>query len=58
MKRQLQGIALILFGVLLAVFALFNPWLPIVDSYIADFANYASFIVGVIGLFFVFKKDK
>ena len=58
MKRQLQGIALILFGVLLAVFALFNPWLPIVGSYIADFANYASVIVGVLGLFFVFKKEK
>lgn len=58
MKRQLQGIALILFGILLAVFALFNPWLPIVGSYIADFANYASVIVGVLGLFFVFKKEK
>lgn len=39
MKKQLQGIALILFGTLLAVFALFAPWLPIVDSYIADFAT-------------------
>ena len=58
MKRQLQGIALILFGILLAVFALFNPRIPILDLYVATFANFASVIVGVLGLFFVFKKEK
>lgn len=57
MKKQLQGIALILFGILLAVFALFDPWLPIIDSSIADFANYASVVMGIIGLILVFKKE-
>lgn len=57
MKKQLRGIALILFGILLAVFALFGPWLPIVGRYIADFANYASVVVGIIGLVLVFKKE-
>ena len=58
MKRQLQGIALILFGILLAVFALFNPRIPILDLYVATFANFASVAVGIIGLILVFKKDK
>ena len=58
MKRQLQGIALILFGILLAVFALFGPWLPIVGRYVADFANYSSVVVCIIVLVLVFKKDK
>lgn len=57
MKKQLQGIALILFGILLAVFALFDPWIPIIGSYIADFANYASLAVGIIGLVLMFKKE-
>ena len=58
MKKQLQGIALILFGILLAVFALFNPRIPILDLYVATFANFASVTIGIIGLILVFKKDK
>ena len=57
MKTQLKGIALILFGILLALFALFDPWLPIIGRYAGDFANYASVVVGIIGLVLVFKKE-
>ena len=58
MKNQMQGIALILFGILLACFALFNPIISIVDLYVAPFANFAGVLVGIVGLVMVFRPDK
>lgn len=58
MKNQMQGIALILFGILLACFALFDPIIPIVDLYVAPFANFAGVLVGIVGLVMVFRPDK
>ena len=58
MKKKVQGISLILFGILLECFALFNPVIPIIDLYVAQFSNFAGILVGVVGLIMVFKSDK
>ena len=56
MKRQLQGIALILFGVLLAVFGVVLA--PNVQGDYDVLPGILGIIVGVIGLFFVFMKTE
>ena len=57
MRRQLQGISLLLFGILLALFALVNPWIPIIDDLLGTFSGYASIICGIIGVILALKKD-
>ena len=57
MKKQLQGISLILFGILLALFALVNPWIPIIDDLLGTVSEYASIICGIIGVILALKKD-
>ena len=57
MRRQLQGISLILFGILLALFALVNPWIPIIDDLLGTISGYASIICGIIGVIKKKKKD-
>ena len=56
MRKQLQGISLILFGILLAVFALSGYHIPLVRSF-DNFACYASIVFGVVGLILVFKDS-
>lgn len=57
MKKQLQGIALILFGILLMLAAVVSPWIPIIDdiTYPAFFLGLAA---GIAGLIFCFQKPK
>ena len=50
MRKQLQGLSLILFGILLALFALVNPWIPIIDDLLGTVSGYASIICGIIGI--------
>lgn len=57
MRRQLQGISLILFGILLALFAQVNPWIPIIDDLLGTVSGYASIICGIIGVILALKKD-
>ena len=57
MRRQLQGISLILFGILLALFAQVNPWIPIIDDLLGTVSGYASIICGIIGVILVLNKD-
>ena len=57
MRKQLQGISLLLFGILLALFALVNPWIPIIDDLLGTFSGYASIICGIIGVILALKKD-
>lgn len=57
MKKQLQGISLILFGILLALFALVNPWIPIIDDLLGTVSGYTSIICGIIGVILALKKD-
>ena len=58
MKKQLQGIALILFGVLLMMFSMIDPWIPIVDDLFTPIAFWAGLVSGIIGLVLSFQKDK
>ena len=57
MRKQLQGISLILFGILLALFALVNPWIPIIDDLLGTVSGYASIICGIIGVILALKQD-
>ena len=57
MQKHLEGIALILFGILLMIYASLNPWIPIIGSYIVDIACYGGLIAGIGGLYVIFKKD-
>lgn len=58
MKKQLQGISLILFGIMLMLFSMFDPWMPIFDDGLTKPAFWLGFVFGVIGLVYSFKKDK
>lgn len=57
MKTQLKGIALLLFGNLLMLFSIVDPWIPVIDvpSLLAWPSGLAC---GVVGLVFVFKKER
>ena len=57
MKKQLQGISLILFGILLMIFSMVDPWLPIIDDSLTPIAFWAGMLCGIAGLVFSFKKE-
>lgn len=56
MKKQLQGIAFILFGMLLALIATVDPWVPIVGG-VQPLLLLLAVILGIIGLVFSLSKD-
>ena len=57
-KKQLQGIALILFGILLVLFGVTNDtWIPIIDGLFYSALPWLGLIIGIIGLVFSFSKD-
>lgn len=56
MKRQVQGIAFILFGMLLALIAAVDPWVPIVGG-VQPLLLLLAVILGIIGLVFSLSKD-
>ena len=58
MKKQLQGIALILFGILLMLVALIDPWIPFIDDIGSDIVLWLGVASGIAGLVFTFKKEK
>lgn len=57
MNKQLQGIALILFGILWMLAAVVSPWVPVIDD-----ITYPAFILGlsagIAGLVFVSKSQR
>lgn len=57
MKNQLQGIALLLFGMLLMLVALIDPWIPIIEDIGPNVFLLAGLVSGIIGLVFSFRKD-
>ena len=57
MRKQLQGISFILFGILLALFAFVDPWIPILDSVLSKVAGYACLVFGIIGLILALRKE-
>lgn len=56
MKKQLQGIAFILFGILLALIAAVDPWVPIAGG-VQTLLLLLGLILGILGLVFSFSKD-
>lgn len=58
MKRQLQGIALILIGILLAIFAIIDPWLLVLGGDVGRaLIPVVSVAVSIIGLILCFKGN-
>ena len=57
MRKQLQGISFILFGILLALFAFVDLWIPILDSVLSMVAGYACLVFGIIGLILALRKE-
>ena len=59
MKNQLRGIALILIGILLAIFTIIDPWLPILGG---DFGRIMITVMSVVfsiaGLVLCFRKEE
>ncbi len=59
MKTQLRGLALILIGIQLAVFAVIDPWLPVLGGDAGRvLIPTASVIVSIIGLVLCFKSKE
>jgi hypothetical protein len=50
MKHPLTGISLILFGILLVLFSLADPWVPVLDSALTPIALWAGLACGIAGL--------
>lgn len=62
MKKQLQGIAFILFGILLALAGVANnTWVPMMDHSIGEIFSlillWLGLILGIIGLAFSLSKN-
>ena len=59
MENQLRGIGLILIGILLAIFSVIDPWLPILGGDVGRvLMPVLSLVVSVIGLWLCFKRKK
>lgn len=58
MKKQLQGIAFILFGILLILFGVTNDtWIPIIDGLFYPALPWLGLLLGIVGLAFCLSKD-
>ena len=58
MKNQYRGIALILIGIQLAIFAVIDPWLPVLGGDVGRvLIPAASVAVSVAGLILCFKNE-
>lgn len=58
MKNLFRGIALILVGIQLAIFAVIDPWLPVLGGDLGRvLIPVLSVIVSIAGLILCFKKD-
>ncbi|MGI6180889.1 MAG: hypothetical protein ACOYIE_02285 [Agathobaculum sp.] len=56
MKKQLQGIGMILFGMLLLWFSEIDPWVPIVEG-LGTVSLWGGLVAGIIGVVLLFRKD-
>ena len=50
MKHPLAGISLILFGILLVLFSLADPWVPVLGTLLTPIALWAGLACGIAGL--------
>ena len=58
MKKQLQGISLLLFGMIWMMFSIIAPWIPIIEGVLSELAPFIGMGFGIIGLIFSFSKEK
>lgn len=57
MKKQLQGISLILFGFLMMLFSMLDPWIPILGDALTILVPWIGVFCGIVGLVFSFSKE-
>ena len=57
-KKQLQGISLILFGIILEIYAMIDPWVPIFEGVLTVVSLYGGVVSGIVGLIFSFKSKE
>lgn len=57
MRRQLQGIAMILFGMSCLLWGLYDPWLPLVGDILTKSAPWLGPLFAVAGVVTVFRGD-
>jgi len=57
MRKQLQGIGFILFGMLLVLIAMADPWIPVIDGATQPLLLLSGMVVGIIGLVLSCSKD-
>ena len=57
MRRIWLGFAWILFGILLGLVGIWDPWIPIINP-ARDFWGWASLLCGIIGLVLVLLDNK
>lgn len=58
MKKQIQGLALILFGILLVLIAMVDPWIPIIEAVAQTLLLLVGFVSGIVGLVFSLKQEE
>ena len=59
MKKQIQGLALILFGILLMLLAIVDPYIiPIIGDIGSDIIIWIALVLGIIGVALNFIKTK
>ena len=57
MEKKLQGIALILFGIMVLLISTLAPWIRVIGINYSDVGLWISILSGVTGLVFVFKEE-
>ena len=57
MKKQLQGISFILFGILLMMITMIDPWVPIIEDVFTSITLWVGLISGIVGIIFSFMKE-
>lgn len=58
MKKQIQGLALILFGILLVLIAMVDPWIPIIEGVAQTLLLLIGILSGITGLIFSLKSER
>ena len=57
MRKQLQGIGFVLFGSLLVLIAMIDPWVPVLGGASQLLLLLLGLVMGIVGLVFLFQKD-
>ncbi|MBD5099315.1 MAG: hypothetical protein HDT35_07225 [Clostridiales bacterium] len=57
MKKQVQGIGFILFGMLLTLIAVVDPWVPGLGGASQWILLLLALVMGIVGLAFLFQRD-